>query len=118
MRVGGGGGGGATVHTYTPQPCAWVNPSCFHGPPPSLKLVWYLSPPFLLGPLPHPSSQILHKMTLSLSMSMQFAKFSTKTAFVTIFAKCLEIGYNFLQIFAYQSVNVNASQWRLHISYR
>ncbi len=64
-----------------------------------------------------PSSQILHKMTLSLSMSMQFAKFSTKTAFVTIFAKCLEIGYNFLQIFAYQSVNVNASQWRLHILY-
>ena len=28
-----GGDGGAAVHSYRPQPCAWVNPSCFHGPP-------------------------------------------------------------------------------------
>jgi len=34
---------------------------------------------------------------------MQFAKFSTKTPFVTIFSKCLEKGKNFLQIFAQES---------------
>jgi len=112
-----GEGGGRSTYLQTPVMCMG-QPFLFPWPPPSLKLVWYLSPPFLLGPLPHPSSQILHKMTLSLSMSIQFEKFSSKTAFVTIFSKCLEIGNNFLKIFAYQSVNVNASQWRLHILYR
>jgi len=60
-------GGGRSTYLQTPVMCMG-QPFLFPCPPPQTGLVPVST--LVFGSPPHPSSQILHKMTLSLSMEM------------------------------------------------